>query len=323
MKFNVYKLNFLSSVHFGTGKLAFSEYAFNAARLFSALCCETLHMDGPSGIKRLVDLCETDKLRLTDVFPFCDANPKMTYYIPKPLIYVEHGKEQGNSSIKKASKKMKYIDAGKLNHYLDGNLDVKEENDRFFGNEKKGYKGIGEYDVREMSAVKELEPANPYPVGTFKFNEGWGLYFLVGYEDEKTMEWIEDLLVSLGYSGIGGKRTAGLGQFELDFGRDFPEGVKKHLVTEKGEEGKYVLLSSAMERDLKDELLDEAAYSIGRTGGFVNSETYSENQLKKKGYFYFESGSVFSRTFSGEIVDVSNHGNHPVYGYYMPVFLEV
>lgn len=317
MKFKVYRMEFRSAVHFGEGKLTSSDYVFTAARLFSALCCESLHMDGEEGIERLVKLCRTDRLRFTDAFPYCNDDGKSVYYIPKPMLYVEHKEqEQGDSSLKKQSKKLKYIDISKIEKYLNGELDVREEN--------KNFSRIGQSDVREMSTVKEADSAVPFPVGTFRFNKGWGLWFIVGYEDDETLYWIQDLLDSLGYSGIGGKRTAGLGQFELNFVKGFPLDMMDRFLIETGRESQYVLLSSAMADDNQLEAaMNGAVYSIGKTSGFVASETYADTLLKKKDYYYFESGSVFHRTFHGHVADVSNHGVHPVYGYYMPVFLEV
>ena len=316
MNFKVYRMNFRSAVHFGNGKLNTSGYTLTASRLFAAICQEALHENGAEGLERLVDLCHSDVLRLTDAFPFGpDASSGTQYYVPKPLLYVEHGENEGSSVLKKQAKKLKYIGVNQMEAYLSGSLDVKNANEAF--------SKIGRTDVREMSAVKDLDSAVPYPVGTFCFSKGWGLYCIIGYEDEEILFWIEDLLVSLGYSGIGGKKTDGLGQFELQFGNDFPAEIMGNLSVEQNLKGRYVLLASAMAESLNDGILENASYSIGKSSGFIASASYAETLRKKRDFFYFESGSVFSKTFRGQIADVSNRGTHPVYGYYMPVFLEV
>lgn len=63
-------------------------------------------------------------------------------------------------------------------------------------------------------ALREEKPL-PYYVGSYVFSEHSGLYFILGVEHEEEFTLIKDLLLSLGYSGIGGKRSSGYGKFEL------------------------------------------------------------------------------------------------------------
>ncbi|MCL2217994.1 MAG: type III-A CRISPR-associated RAMP protein Csm4, partial [Defluviitaleaceae bacterium] len=58
-------------------------------------------------------------------------------------------------------------------------------------------------------------------------------------------------------------------------------------------------------------------------GGFVFSETYSEEALRKNDLFALDSGSVVRSRFKGGVYDVSHHGSHPVYRYAKPMLLGV
>ena len=48
-----------------------------------------------------------------------------------------------------------------------------------------------------------------YSVRVYKFNENCGLYVVFATETEDAEDLIFDIMDSLQYSGIGGKRTAG------------------------------------------------------------------------------------------------------------------
>ena len=60
-----------------------------------------------------------------------------------------------------------------------------------------------------------LEDPLPYYVGSYVFSKNAGLYFILGLENEQDIEWLNELIVLLGYSGIGGKRSSGYGKYEL------------------------------------------------------------------------------------------------------------
>ena len=71
-----------------------------------------------------------------------------------------------------------------------------------------------------------------------------------------------------------------------------------------------------------ENVLKNADYLLKKRGGFVVSEDYASEYLKKKDFYVFQSGSCFQEKFEGDIFDVSA-GSHPVYRYAKPFFMGV
>ncbi len=276
MERTIVKLNFLSPIHIGNRSLGDSEYEIKADTLFSALCIESGDID-----KVLREVREKG-LRISDALPFIDE----FYYIPKPMIYIEQKEENY-----KLFKKINYITEDTLDFFLKGELYPEDELENFI---------LGESDIRTRVAIG----GDPYQVGTFTFNKNAGLYVIV----EHTSDYIFEVFERLQYSGLGGKRSSGLGRFSftLEPCYDFPQGDKK------------ILLNTAMAKeDELEEALRGANYLLQKRAGFIHESNY-----KKQDFYSFKAGSVFVNTFQGDIFDVGND-QHPVYRYCLPMFMGV
>ena len=309
MEYCIYKFNFKTAVHIGNGKLADGEMTLHVDTLFSALCQEALQMGGKEMLQELISYVDKDQLRMSDCFPFLQKN---RYYIPKPMRAVSH--ESDNNTDRKAFKKLKYLSVDKLEEYLNGTLDVVEENAFFTA-----HSGI--YSVKTSAAVSELEDTKPYSVGLWSFPQDSGLYFILGYESDEVNYFIGDLMDSLSYSGIGGKKSAGLGKFECSVDR-IPEIMQQRIDAEAGKQ--YMTLSVCMdEQETLKEVLSDAEYLLMKRSGFVASSSYSENFQKKKNLYVFREGSCFSQKFDGAVFDVSCGGTHPVYRYAKTMWMKV
>lgn len=309
MNYKVFELQFNTGVHIGNGKLTDSESAIMADTIFSALCQEAAALYGEDGIRRLASYVEADQLRLSDAMPVHGEE----YYIPRPMMRIDSG-QTGDSRQKKAFKKLDYIRAGSLKAYLDGALDANRELEIL--------RQMGSDRIQTMACIDEGKTAVPYPVGVFYFGKGWGLYIILAYTDDDVLRFAEELMESLEWSGIGGKRSAGLGKFSLYPGR-LPDSFLSGLKT-RAEAGQYMTLSVSMaaEDELK-EAVASAQYSVIRRSGFVASAEYADTLVRKKDFYMFRAGATFGKTFGGVLQDVSSGGNHPVYRYGKPLFLEV
>ena len=309
MKYEIFKLRFHTGVHIGGGRLHDSEAVIMADTLFSALCQEAVLLYGQDGIQKLVHGVERNELLLTDAMPVYQD----TYYIPKPMLRIEN-ENSGDSKQKKEFKNLEYIRFESLCSYLNGTLDPVAE--------KRTMETFGKTEIRTMSSVADGRDAKPFPVGVFQYGEGWGLYFILAYAEEELRDLVEELLMSLELSGIGGKRSAGLGKFTLDYAK-MPEALLHRLDTRQ--EGAYHMalsVSMADAAELEDALQD-AQYRIIRRSGFVASYSYAESFRRKQDFFMFRAGSTFKNPFSGTLQDVSSGGSHAVYRYGKPLFLEV
>ena len=310
MDYEIIKMNFQTAIHVGKMRLVDAENTISSDTIFSALCVEATGSQDHNQIDQLVAMAKEDKIRISDAMPFFND----IYYIHKPLISTER-KNSGDSEEKKLIKKLKYLPADKIDEYLKGRLDLKREV-KFQGT-------MGETEIRTMVKIEEQNDSEPYSVGAYWFNNGWGLYVVLGFEGDSERKLVEELFCSLGYSGIGGKRASGLGRFSVHVENNV-KGIFGKRLTKAGTGNKYILISTALPKDEEmDEVIKEAKYQIKKRSGFVYSGSYSQSPQKKRDFYAFQGGSVFEKTFDGVVADVSVNGTHPVYRYAKPLFLEV
>lgn len=171
MKYKAYKLKFSTGVHFGKGTLEDTAYAFCADTLFSALCIEAVK-DSTERLERLVQTAKAGKMLLSDALPYIED----TYYVPKPMCEIVHSQEDtGDSSKKKLYKKTEYIPYDCVEDYVEGEFaeDIAAE-----------FHALGKKYVKVSAAVNGNDETVPYRVGQFYFNEGNGLYIILGYDED-------------------------------------------------------------------------------------------------------------------------------------------
>lgn len=308
MKYSFYKLKFLTAVHIGAGALSRGKHTLYADTVFSALCKEALKF-GKDKLDKLVEACRRNQIKLTDGLPFIED----IYYVPKPMLELDISVES-DRTVKKAAKKLEYIPIEKMDDYLSGSLDVKEENEYFSNN-------IGRHNLVGKAKINIGEDANPYVVDTVVYGEKSGLYVCVGVDNGELEGLVKEIFTSLSYSGVGGKISAGYGKFELEIVPASDTFVKR---LDNADYKKYMSLSISLPSD--DELenvLKAADYLLIKRSGFVSSETYSETLRKKKDKYCMAAGFVFEKKFEGNILDVSNGGTHPVYRYAKPFIMGV
>lgn len=309
MNYKAYKFNFKTGVHFGKGNLGDSEITFRADSLFSALCIETLK-ESQDELDKLVSLFSAEKLNISDAFPFNGDD----LFLPKPCCYIERKETDNESSsvLKKQNKKLKYISVKNFKNYFNSTLNPADELS-LIGN-------LGNSRLRTSAAINGNEETKPYSVGVYHFNTDCGLYIIVGYENQEDLLWLEDYLIGLSYTGIGGRRSSGLGKFELKY-RSLPQELIC-LLGAKTERSMLISAALPAEEEMESSL-ENAEYSIIQRSGFVSSFTYSDTNTRKKDLFIFDSGSCFKNRFKGKIFDVSIQGNHPVYRYAIPMWIGV
>ena len=302
MIYCLYKLKFPFGLHLGNGSL--SDYSINlcADTLFSALCIEALKKNC---LHDFVNLAKSEKMKLSDAFPFIGKK----LYIPKPIMKIKSDEKVEDTE--KIFKNLKYIPLSMAQEYAKGNytsIMAKEENTNF-------KIGKGELHTK-VSISRQGEDVEPYHVGVFRFFEEAGLYFIAYVPNNEIKDMLSSLLTSLSATGIGGKKSTGIGQFTIE--------ESTSPVNFDNDAPLHILLSVGLpkESEMQNTLIN-ASYSLIKRSGFVSSSTYAETFLRKKDLFVFSSGSVFKNKFTGDIYDVSNKGAHPVYSYAMPIFLGI
>lgn len=306
MEYWLYRFSFKTPVHFGNKSQEDISCTFGADTLFSALCIEALKQN-KEYMEKLLEYSKAGRLLISDAFPYI----KNVYYLPKPMLRIESD-TQGDSVIKKAYKNLAYIEADNMDLYLSGQYNVLDKVNVLAE--------LGTAFVKVSATIRNEDETKPYHVGTYTFAQGNGLYVIAGYEDREAVKLFEQLLKGVSLTGIGGRRSSGMGRFEFERS-DVPEELKKRLAKDGNT---YMTLSSSLPKeDELDKALESASYLLERKSGFVFSQTFSKTQLRKKDLYVFKSGSCFQNRYEGDIYDVSaGKGKHPVYRYAKPLFME-
>jgi CRISPR-associated protein Csm4 len=258
---------------------------------------------------------------ISDLLPFKNEE----FYIPKPVYKMALSQNEMQDEDRKAAKKLKYIPASQFDRYIKSLKGLESFDAKSVSGD---IKSIAAISVRTCVSLKGLEESRPYYVGITTFEKNCGLYLIVGFTNEKTLALVHKLLTALSHSGIGGKRTTGLGKFELDdvIYLDAPynqslEALSAMLHTQSDV---YMTLSTSLPEDSElDAVVESGYFQLIRRGGFVQSATYADSFYKKKELYVFAAGSCFKRKYKGMVADVSNNGGHPVYRLLKPMFLGV
>ncbi|MBR1852839.1 MAG: type III-A CRISPR-associated RAMP protein Csm4 [Lachnospiraceae bacterium] len=307
MEYKAYKLQFPVGIHIGSGSLEDSEKTFGADTLFSALCIEA-NKKGKDDLETLAALVRDNGLLFSDALPYIGDQ----LYLPKPILHIEADR-RGDSSEKKAFKKLEYIPVERLSQFLLGQMDAGAEYEYF-------KRHFGRAFFKVSASIGEEENVVPYRIGLFQFQLDAGLYIIIGYEDRDTLLLVEELLTGLSFEGIGGKRSLGLGRFVLKPFQMGDELLRRLHNTGRNNMSLSVCLPTDEELE---SAMQEAGYLLEKRSGFVVSDTYAETNLRKKDLFVFRAGSCFRNTFGGDVYDVSVQGRHPVYRYAKPMFMGV
>ena len=310
MDYYIYKLSFNGGVHFGDGMLDDALFTFCADTFFSALCQEAVKQN-VGKLEELLEMAKSGLVCFSDGLPFKGSE----IFLPKPMlpacILSQNSQEQGSSTEKKLYKRLSYVPFTYFFDYVKGNYPSEHLRD---------FDGFGKKETRVNAFVRKEEDTLPYRTGVFFYAKENGICILAGFENDDCRNIFEELLTGLSFSGIGGKRSAGLGRFSFvsailseDF-REWFEGTHSYYMT--------LSVSLPKEEEMEACLLD-ASYSIKKRSGFVASETYAKEYMKKKDLYVFSDGSCFKKKFQGDVYDVSAAGSHPVYRYAKPMYFGI
>lgn len=317
MMYYIFTLKFLTPVHFGDtangGGLDKFALQCSADTLFAALCNEAANK-GSNTVETLVKKTAEGKIVFSSLFPYWrTADSDLYFYLPKPLLKLEQEEQQSAKSFEeikqlatklKKQKKSTYIRASQINSLLESG-----SSDRQFA--------VPEFAaplVAGRVALREEKPL-PYYVGSYVFSEHSGLYFILGVEHEEEFTFIKDLLLSLGYSGIGGKRSSGYGKFELA-DNDlmlYDDGTAIALML-YNEKSKYQMcLAPVCPRVDEIDVVKQGSYKLIKRGGFIASSAAKDN-IKRNSIYMLQEGSCFPERLRGQMLQQTVDGlAHDVY----------
>lgn len=324
MVYLLYKLKFPNGIHVGVNSsLELTNTTVSSDVFYSAFYTEYVRIFGEKD-RELLQLTENDEFKVSDLLPFKEMKTETVFYVPKPFVNDIERKQSSDENEqvvdRKKVKKLSYIPASRLKEYfefLETGKNFPQIDDDF-----------GEKELHTKNKVSRIgEDTELYNVEVFRFNKDSGLYFIVQLP-EKWKEKFENVLESLSLTGIGGKKSAGYGQFirELKIENYKADAIFSHTNLKKiSTSGKYLLLSSYLPQ--KDEIEKiknkENGYQLIKRSGFVNSPKYSENPQKRKQVYMISSGAVLNFKPAGRLVDLKLHGNHSIYRMGKPIVIGV
>lgn len=311
MKNIIVKLYFDGSIHFGSGVLESSSDNLCSDSIFSAICCEYAKTNNTDAIKELVNNIRNNKIRISDAFPFNEE----TFYLPKPFVRIES--QNNNDSLKKKTiKKLRFIPAEMYQEYIDGEINIDQCKVILNDISTIGCSGLKE----KVCIAGEQNDPQPYYVGDYTFAQGKGLWFIISTDNEKFMEELKEIIISLGSSGIGGKRSSGYGRFRPVF-QDAPDFLNDSL---NKESQRYITLSVCLPKNYElSDVISHADFSVIKRSGFVYSLDDHINAIKKDDMYLIGAGSCFDRKFCGDVYECSSISKYPVYRYAKPMFFSI
>lgn len=365
----LYKLKFLTPLHIGADipgvALEKVSPACHSDTFFSALCYEFLHLYGHQGISRFFGTARSPEFSMSDLLPFINDE----LFLPKPALYFRKNRSDINKSKdceekddrlsgKKKLNKIEYIPISQWELYLDyiqgkKNLDTNEIEHSFIKDFAK------EKTIQKVSLSRGRGDNQLYAVGIYLYADysapskpcgkrhDWrentteqggearrtGLYFVVKME-ESFKEEFDRALYSLQYSGIGGKRSSGMGKFELyedpieldpeEYATESDRELLKMLQCENSDYYMTISVVSPKRDEVCEELLKDAYYTLIPRRGFVASPQYHPSPIKRKPLVMFNTGSCFKNNkIQGQIMDLQRDGGHAVYRYGKAMYLGV
>lgn len=338
MAYYIFTLKFLTPVHFGDaangGFLDKIAMSCSADTLFAALCNEAA-LQGEAVVQQFVEKVSAKKIAFSSLMPYfrvLDKEKKketdIHFYLPKPLLTDEVNKQSA-----KSFQKMKQL-ATKLKKQKKTSFIRASQIQKLLQSRKNGVAPelqVDDFAVPFVSGRVNLrdEKPQPYYVGSYVFADNAGLYLLCSVEDDADVDFVENLLISLGASGIGGKRSSGYGKFALadvscklsaDGGKsDDNNAIALMLFAADSSLQMCVAPLCPQQEDVLS--VKAGAYRLVKRGGFISSPELGEN-VKRNSIYMLAEGSCFSKRLEGRMLEQSIAGlSHRVYRNGLGMFL--
>jgi CRISPR-associated protein Csm4 len=333
----LYKLRPLSPFHFGerSARIESTDGVFHSDSLFGALATGIRMWHGAEALGEILSrFQERPPFRVASLFPYAGD----VLFFPMPMLTLPLEREAEDTHNMRL-KNVRFVSRGILEallhrEALDGHL----SSDNL-------YQGGGVWSTREERASLPLPPrpqeevfwrrqvvstlsvdrmvaaSQVYRTGLVRFSPDCGLYFLVEMEDTNSKAIVENALDYLSQAGLGGKRSAGHGQFSVQSARPFapfwPTGGDLFVTLS--------LYHPTLEELENGVLTGQAAYQLRRRDGWVSSPERAGQ--RRKSTCFIGEGSVLrslAKASYGELVDATPQSEvekHPVYryGYAFPI----
>lgn len=322
----IYRLSFLTPVHFGAvelgGGLEETALGLSSDTLVSAMLSELGGAGCGESVEMLCQLLEDGAICFSDLLPYRNLDGETQLFLPRPMLLPEdmagespdgeetldYAETKRAATQRKRLKKMEYLRASLVDEFLASAATRKP-----FDGEAAEF---GERALRQRVACRGGEP-RPYSVMEFSFAREAGLYLVARCETEEQAAEIAEILTLLGISGIGGKRSAGYGKFKLVNGAEPLEGTAGSDAAAlagmlERTDGWQMAIASLLPSAEEIMSLKAGHYRIVKRGGFLSPEAGAAAG-KKNSVYMVAAGSCFPRRLEGSIAVLARGSAHDVY----------
>lgn len=343
------KLNFgRSPAHFGEVGIGIEETSdrVRSDTLFSAWVSSYARLFGKDGVEELLQRflnSSQPPVRMSSTFIYRRQDERDIYYLPRPLRFPINYPEGKDLEFFKTYKKLSYVPLNVWHRWYQGTGFTEGDKEELIAETKGKSKGklraAGTFDYKKAFEIDQIpkiavdritRATNLHHTGfvQFKCDEKnfkslSGLYFLLQFPkaEQKLADNLQAALHLLGEEGIGGERSSGAGQFEVEWLR-LPELWQK--VVNFSEQPAYHYLISLFWDDeasnLAELITDKSSYEIQERGGWIASP-FSGRQLRRQMIRMFAEGSVFPSLPKGKLANVTpkefrtadGYRPHPIY----------
>ena len=254
----VFKLYFRTPLRVGEAGIGLekSSEIIHSDTLFGAIANALARLN--EDVEEFIYKVRDEELRFSSCFPFKDD----TYYLPAPHLPLE--------------KKLGFLTLENFEKVISGRIDeIPDNTDVDF---------IEKLEIPKVALDRLASNSNIYYLTAIKFYGNSGLYFMV----KGKYKILEIALKYLQDEGIGGKKTWGLGKFELGEGE----------ISIRGDGDHYLTLSLTYPQKLESIVYWKPLVR----GGWINTE---RKTMRKPKVIMASEGSIFREDDEGEVVNLN------------------
>ena len=340
-----------SMAHFGELGIGMEESneRLHSDTLYSAWFSAYAQLAGGKAIAALMD--EFNKqpeppFRLSSTFIYRYIDGSYIDYLPKPAQFPTGYPIGEDFEFAKAYKALQYLPRSVWQRwYQEGGFDTVADTAELLAYTKKQAQGtlaeagtfsyylaFQTHKVPRASLDRRTQAANLYHTGFVQYDWKYreqdevssqrhqsidslaGLYFLVDFSERSsvTPDSFVEVMGFLGEEGIGGERSSGAGQFEIEVS-DLPAEWEMLLDFEAG--NAHSLVSLFWQNPISRSMVQSARYEFRERGGWITSPSAGGQQMRRKALLMFMEGSIFPVRPVGALADVTPKGftRHPIY----------
>ena len=301
----ILKLHFTAPVHLGDVGIGLEESSIvlHSDTIFNAICNALAKLNGTEWVTDFLEkFKEKPCFRISSGFPFIGD----TLFFPKPRTQANINEEL-RRDYGKGLKKTSYLTKDYFERWIGGNELYEKDLEEITGCDLSTY--CKEMLLPKVSIDRAQAESSIYFLGSVRFKESSGLWFIVDCDDGDYETVVLPALRLLQYDGIGGKRAWGYGAFRLEDGT---------IDMELPEADMHLLLSLYYPDDHEKRLfaLLKSRWDFLLRGGYALPYGLKGSQLKPQTLFISE-GSVFGEKPAGKLVEYDSHieGLHRLYHY--------